>query len=193
KADLERVGGLRGVRHVLAEDYVLGRRFEAAGLRVVVSPHVVTTRIETWTVGRFFARHVRWGQLRRRIAPLAYAGEPLLNPVPWCLALGAAGLGGASLGPLGPSALLAAALAGMVLKVASDGLLVHRLRGEPLAARHLVLLPVKDLLVVGVFAVAAVRRRVEWRGTVMRIGPGSRLLRVRKGRPAMRRKGPGWG
>lgn len=46
----------------------------------------------------------------------------------------------------------------------------------------LALLPVKDLLVAGTWAVAAVRRRVEWRGTVLRIGQGSRLLRVRRAR-----------
>jgi ceramide glucosyltransferase len=74
---------------------------------------------------------------------------------------------------------VAAAAAGTVAKVASDALLVRRLRGVPLAPAHLALVPLKDLVVAAIWAVAAFRRTVEWRGTPLRIGPGSRLMRPR--------------
>ena len=182
RADLERAGGLRGVRHILAEDYVLGRRFEAVGRRVVIARHVVCTVNETWGVGRFVARHVRWGQLRRRLAPAAYLGEPLLNPVLWLAALLVAAAAGVPARPLGPEGLAAAALSGIAVKVASDAALVRRLRGVSVGPRYLALLPVKDLLWAGIWLVAAFRRHVEWRGTPLRIGPGSRLLPCHRSR-----------
>ena len=37
RSSLEELGGFRGVANVLAEDYVLGRKFEAAGYRVSVT------------------------------------------------------------------------------------------------------------------------------------------------------------
>jgi ceramide glucosyltransferase len=166
RSTLERIGGLRAVRNVLAEDYLLGQRFQRAGYRVAISPLPVDTVNQRWTVGRFLERHVRWGQLRRHINAPAFFGEPLLNPTAFF----------AALLPFGEPKLTAAALAGMAVKAASDLLVLRKLRGVTVRLRDLPLLPLKDLMALAAWGVATVKKSVSWRGHHFRIGRLSRLL-----------------
>ncbi|HEY4594861.1 MAG TPA: hypothetical protein VIJ02_00555, partial [Thermoanaerobaculia bacterium] len=71
-----------------------------------------------------------------------------------------------------------AALAGITIKIAADALLSRRLRGEALPLRSLLWIPVKDLLIAGVWTVGLFRRTICWRGHPLRIGPGSLLTPV---------------
>jgi hypothetical protein len=103
------------------------------------------------------------------MVPLAFFTEPLLQPVWWAAAVAAAGR---------PALALAIVLA----KVSSDALVARRLRGVSFPPRGLLLVPVKDLVLLGLWLVAAFRRRVIWRGNVLRLGAGSTLLDAPKRR-----------
>jgi ceramide glucosyltransferase len=159
---LERLGGLRRLSDVLAEDFVMGKTFAHAGERVVVAPTVLENVTRTMSLRDMAARHLRWSMLRFRLRPVAAALEPVtsplaLLPLAWLV--------------LGPWA-LAWALA--LLAVRDVGGWVA-LRGPARWYLPLVLSPLRELVVLSAWAVAPFKQHVSWRGKRFRLGAGTLL------------------
>jgi ceramide glucosyltransferase len=164
---LQSLGGFEALRDILAEDYVLGQRYHDNGYRVVLSTHPIVTYNRRMQMRRFLARHLRWAQLRRTCALGPFMMEPLLYASPFLAA------------PLlraESDACYQTCVLGLTLRIALDAACAKRISGRWPNWSVLLFLPVKDTLMLGVWTVALVSRRVHWRGHSLRIGHGSRLL-----------------
>lgn len=174
RSALEELGGLELVKDVLAEDFVLGEAYQKAGKHVLLSATPVQNVNIEASVDRFMSRHARWLRMRAVISMPGMIADLLANPV---------AMGILAVIVSGFDLRLVLALAGVfAAKPFLDGIAVRRLRGTPMALRHLVLTPIKDVLVAAVWPYALLSRSVEWRGIRMHIGRGSRVTPV--GEPA---------
>jgi ceramide glucosyltransferase len=168
RADLRRMGGFEAVKDVLAEDYVAGVLMtQVVGKRIAVGRRPVQNVSERHSVARFAARYRRWAVLQRQaVGPAMYASQVLLNPV--LLASAAVAL------ERTPGA-LAWLFCVCGAKATLDGAAARLLRPGGFALARLALLPAKDLLFATAWAYGLVRREVEWRGTRLRVHPGTRI------------------
>jgi len=163
---LEHLGGLERVQHVLAEDFLLGKLFQHAGYRVVLTQTVLHNPVGKLGVRAFMRRHMRWAMLRWRLRPSAALLEVVTSPV-------------ALLPPafvvFGPWALVWAAA---LLALRDVGGWIA-LRGTGRAHLPLLLTPLREVLSLFVWAVAPLKRHVGWRGHRMRLGMGTLLFEER--------------
>jgi ceramide glucosyltransferase len=170
KSELADVGGLVAFKDHLTEDYLIGRAYEVAGKRVILSTTTVENVNVRISVDRFLARHARWLKMRAVIHVPAFCGDLLGNPV-------SVGLVGVALGGFQP-AMLATYAAIVLAKLALDVFVMRRTRGHGMHFRHLALAPIKDLLMAAVWPYSAVSRSVEWRGVRLKVGRMSKLSPV---------------
>jgi ceramide glucosyltransferase len=175
---LEEIGGLAGVRNLLAEDQVIALRVRKAGYAVRLSHHVIENVNRGRDLRWFLNRHSRWYKLRRRLALPAFLLEPAAN-------LGVVGLVWALSADSGIAWGGLLTLVG--LGMARDAVQTRWLRGSFPKAGHLLLSPVKDLFLLPLWFDALVNDRVQWRGHVRVIGHYTRLRLSRAPRPVRRR------
>jgi len=166
KTDLEAIGGFMGVKDVLAEDYVIGKRMHESGKRVILSRHMIDNVNEYWGIRKFLNRHTRWGKLRWQIGGAKYCSELLCNPVFMAFL---------PLIILGPTRLTFAFAAAVSLCKAMGDFIIGRRIGTDLKASSYVLGPLKDVLIGVIWFVPLLSNTVIWRGNRYIIGKDSQL------------------
>jgi ceramide glucosyltransferase len=152
---LDAIGGFESIADYLGDDYELGKRISDAGYDIKLAKSIVDHYIPDYSFADFLRHQIRWARTVHDSRPGGFAGLVLTFGFFWSLV---------SL-ILMPDTWWAWALAGLTisLRIAvalrAGGIL------KPAAIwRHLWLLPIRDLLSVGVWAVSYTGRRIVWRG-----------------------------
>lgn len=79
KQTLDRMGGIRALGKFLAEDFMAGQGIQYLGLKVKMQQDAIFQWVGAISWKTFWARHLRWGRIRKAQAPLAYYVEPILT------------------------------------------------------------------------------------------------------------------
>ena len=161
RTDLDRIGGFQAIADYLADDYQLGHRIHALGLKCVLSGAVVTTRLSGgWA--DVWRHQVRWARTVRVSKFWGYLGLPVTFATVWA-AVAAAG------GHFGLAAML---LASRMLMATAAGWFVLQ---SPDVLRLWLLIPLRDLYGAAVWVAGLFGRTVSWRGQILKLDGQGRI------------------
>jgi ceramide glucosyltransferase len=153
---LDKIGGLLPLVDYLADDYELGVRVSRAGYCVALCPEVVETAIPAYGWRGFLDHQLRWARTIRSARPWGYAGLIFTHGLAWALLnVLAGGFSPVSLWLLGMSFLLRLTMAMTV----GAGVL-----GDRRVLPSLWLLPLRDLVAMGVWVAGFAGNTIVWRG-----------------------------
>ncbi len=153
---LAAMGGLEQLVDQLADDYELGARVARAGYGVELCAEAVETSVPTYHWRGFFDHQLRWLRTVRDARPAGYVGLLFTHGLGWALLnVVASGASGLSLWLLALSFFLRLSVAMTVgAEVLSDRQVLP----------HLWLLPLRDLLAMGLWVGGFAGHTIVWRG-----------------------------
>jgi ceramide glucosyltransferase len=154
---LDAIGGFESLANQLADDYRLGERTRALGLRTVLSEVQVETAVAECDLGDLVRHELRWLRTIRALRPLGYSLYFVTLGVP-VAAFGCLLSGGA-----------AASLLMLGVTAAARVMLHFSSRRRDSSAWQLLLLPLRDLLSLALWCGAFITHRVHWRNDLFRV------------------------
>ena len=161
RSAFDALGGLDALGGRLADDHALGKLVTEHGHTVALAAYVVENTVAERGVRALIRHEVRWARTIRSVRPGSYPGIALTYPIPLALlhfALASRKMPALALVALAVSARLA-------LRGAAHAAL--GCRTTPSAA----LVPLRDALGIGVWALGLFGRGVRWRESALRITP----------------------
>jgi ceramide glucosyltransferase len=164
---LDAIGGLSALADHVADDAALGALVRGLGLAVRLADTVPATTVPEATLPALIQHELRWARTIRSLAPLGHALSALQFPIGWSL-LALLATGGAPWA----AAMVAASWAA---RAAAARRIDRRLALAP--AAPLALLPLRDLLSLGLIAASYHGGHVKWRGQVVPLDQPRYLLR----------------
>jgi ceramide glucosyltransferase len=149
---LDEVGGFEPLLDTLADDHALAAQVMGAGHRLVMAPVLLDHHVSDERWGGVWRRHLRWARTTRAVRPGGYAGTILIHGMVPALALAATG---------GPLVAAAAQVSWGLVRV---GGAASSARPLGLSARDVALVPLVDLVAVGLYLGGLTARSIEWGG-----------------------------
>jgi ceramide glucosyltransferase len=169
RSDLERIGGFKSFVDFLADDYELGRRIASLGRQVLLSDVVVETHLPAYDLRGFLAHQLRWARGVRDSRAGGYIGLVSTYGLMWAI-LCVIAAGGAAWS-------WAAFAATLFLRFAMAVVVGNSVLQDRRLFANLWLLPIRDLIAVGVWAASFAGHTVTWRGDRFELRKG-RLVRL---------------
>lgn len=169
RTDLAATGGFEGLADYLADDYEIGRRIAAQGLRVELCRTVVETFLPRYTLKQFLVHQLRWARTIRDSRPGGYAGLVATFGLPWALLalVCARGAGWAWV-------LLGVAI---VMRYAVALIVGRTVLQDRQVTKWLALVPVRDFAAALMWLIGFWGHGVTWRGDSFRLRDG-KLVRI---------------
>jgi ceramide glucosyltransferase len=164
RRDLAAIGGFEALADYLADDYHLGQRIAALGLKVELSDIVVETFLPRYTLGEFLAHQLRWARAIRDSRFWGYVGLGISFGLMWAL-LALIFAGGAT---------WAWELLGVTVAVrfAVAIFVGGRVLSDQQVIRSLPLIPLRDAIAMIVWLMSFAGHTVSWRGDVFKLEHG---------------------
>lgn len=150
---LDRIGGFAPFAHHLAEDHAIGEAVRALGEQVAIPSFAISHACVETTFAELLAHELRWSRTIRAIDPVGHLGSMLMHP--FAFAVLSAAL--SALAPWSWLLALTALASRLALKLRLD-----RALGQP--SRDFWLLPLWDLISLGILTASFCSSRVTWRG-----------------------------
>ncbi len=167
---LEAVGGFRAVKNMLADDFYLGNFTNGQGYEIKLSDSLVTLTCEERNFAEFWHHQLRWARTYRSVRPISIATILIHGPF-WALMLLAITRGSA------------AAFAALVLVVAArlamSAAIVGRVLKMPEMLTDLWIVPIKDLIMTGVWFASLLSNKVMWAGRQFKVIRGGAMREVK--------------
>jgi len=169
KVRLQEIGGFERLVNLHSDDFELGNQIAKQGYRVELTRKPVWVVFPTQSLGDFLKHETRWSILLRNLRPSGYLGLFMTFGFAWSLLVAA----------IVPSWKIAAgyAMTGLAMRMAMAWTVGVWGIGDPVARRKPWLVPVRDVLNLGVFLASFFSNTVEWRGFTYRVN-GDSFARV---------------
>lgn len=158
---LDRIGGFAAIKDYLADDYQLGQRIHALGLKCKLSDVIVTTHLGGgWS--DVWHHQVRWSRTIRVSNFWGYLGLPVTFASVWALAALLTGTYSLAVGLLAARMLMASVAGGIVLRSPDTWALWP-------------LIPLRDLFGAAVWCTGLFGNTVLWRGRQLALDGAGRI------------------
>ncbi len=167
---LEAIGGFSSVRNLLADDFYLGKLVTARGYRIKLSSTLVTLACEEPTFCAFWHHQLRWARTYRTVRPVSIATILMHGPF-WALLLLAMSRGRA------PA--IAALVLVIAARLAMSAMIVGRVLKMPDLLTDLWMVPIKDLVMTGIWFASLLSNKVTWAGRKFQLMRGGTMREVK--------------
>ena len=160
---LEEIGGFPALESYLADDYQLGARISALGLRVMLSKVAVETNLPGATWRDVWLHQLRWSRTIRVSRTAGYYGYLATQAAFWSIVAALAGHPWT-------------ALAAITVRIAAGVVTGRVLLGDRQVSRYWYLVPLRDLWGFAVWLAGLSGDTVEWRGMTLKLSSDGKIV-----------------